>query len=217
MRTTNKKTQRATAITLVAALGVAVYLNWEYAKAEPTDVLDAAAEEVVAAQSEEIEAAADQEGPEITVSDALITEKEALESSDKNYGEAQLVSVSKDSGTAFFEQARLERTKTRDGVVDNLEKSLKKSSLSDQEKQSLLTQMTDYLGDVTTENEIETLIKAKGFADCMCFLKDGKADITVMTATGNGLNASQVAQIRDIVLSKCTTLTAQDITVVEVK
>ena len=48
-------------------------------------------------------------------------------------------------------------------------------------------------------------------------LQDGKASLTVITSTGDGLNASQVAQIRDIVLGKCTGLSAQDITVVEVK
>ena len=217
MRTTNQKTQRVTALTLAAALGVAIYLNWEYAKGSPVSEIDQAAAEVVAEQNETVEAAAEDTQQSVPVSDALITEQEALESSDKNYGEAQLVSVAKDSGTVFFEQARLDRTKTRDGVVDDLEKSLKKASLSKKEKEALLTQMTNYLGDVTTENEIETLIKAKGFADCLCFLKDGKADITVMTATGEGLSASQVAQLRDIILGKCKNLTAQDITIVEVK
>ena len=65
------------------------------------------------------------------------------------------------------------------------------------------------------ENEIETLVKAKGFADCLCFLQSGRADLTVMTS-GDALTAAQVAQIRDIVLSK-SEVTAQNITVVEVK
>ena len=63
--------------------------------------------------------------------------------------------------------------------------------------------------------EIETLVKAKGFADCLCFLQSGRADLTVMTS-GDALTAAQVAQIRDIVLSK-SSVTAQNITVVEVK
>ena len=58
-------------------------------------------------------------------------------------------------------------------------------------------------------------IKAKGFADCLCFLQSGRADLTVMTS-GDALTAAQVAQIRDIVLSK-SEVTAQNITVVEVK
>ncbi len=232
MKNTSKWSQRATALALVGALGVAVYLNWQYAspfhtKAEsPEDLVSAAANadlngqsdtEPVAAQPDgetEVEASA----PEaIPVMDGLVTEQEALDSADKNYGEAQLVSVTKDSGSEFFESARLERTKTRDGVLDDLEKRLKKSSLTAEEKADLTKKMTDHLNVVTTENEVETLVKAKGFADCLCFLNDGKADITVMTVSGSGLSANQVAQIRDILLSKCPELSAQDITLVEVK
>lgn len=232
MKNTSKWSQRATALALVGALGVAVYLNWQYAspfhtKAEsPEDLVSAAANadlngqsdtEPVAAQPDgetEVEASA----PEaIPVMDGLVTEQEALDSADKNYGEAQLVSVTKDSGSEFFESARLERTKTRDGVLDDLEKRLKKSSLTDEEKADLTKKMTDHLNVVTTENEVETLVKAKGFADCLCFLNDGKADITVMTVSGSGLSANQVTQIRDILLSKCPELSAQDITLVEVK
>ena len=69
--------------------------------------------------------------------------------------------------------------------------------------------------DLNAENEIETLIRAKGFADCLCFLQSGRADLTVMTS-GQPLTAAQVAQIRDVVLSK-SSVTAQNITVVEVK
>lgn len=68
---------------------------------------------------------------------------------------------------------------------------------------------------VYAENEIETMVKAKGFADCLCFLQSGRADLTVMTS-GDALTAAQVAQIRDIVLSK-SSVTAQNITIVEVK
>ena len=47
------------------------------------------------------------------------------------------------------------------------------------------------------------------------FLQSGRADLTVMTS-GDALTAAQVAQIRDIVLSK-SNITAQNITIVEVK
>lgn len=225
MRADNKLTQRATALALVAALGVAIYLNWQYAspigqkKESVEDMVAAAAQASPTGEKTAVDAsAADVQKEEVQpVSDGLVTEQEALDAADKNYGEAQLVSVSKDSGSEFFENARLTRTKTRDGVLDDLEKSLKKSSLSEDEKTEILKKMTDHLNVVTLENQLETLIKAKGFADCLCFLNDGKADVTVMTVSGSGLSANQVAQVRDIILSKCSDLQAQDITLVEVK
>ena len=133
----------------------------------------------------------------------------------RNYGEAQLVSVANDSGTKFFEQARLKREKAHDETVDTIQKTLKGSALSAEEKKAYTDQMAAALEDLNAENEIETLIRAKGFADCLCFLQAGRADLTVMTA-GEPLTAAQVAQIRDVVLSK-SSVTAQNITVVEVK
>ena len=206
MRALSRNTRRATAVTLAAALVIAVYLNWQYARSDvPTELPDNAA--MVAAAPVPVQAQ--------TVLDELPTEAEAVSSANKNYGEAQLVSVASDSGAKFFEQARLKRQKAHDEAMDSIKKTMKSSSLSAEEKKEYTAQMTANLEDLNAENEIETLIKAKGFADCLCFLQSGRADLTVMTS-GEPLTAAQVAQIRDVVLNK-STVTAQNITVVEVK
>lgn len=207
MRAISKNTRKATAITLAAALVIAVYLNWQYARTgviETGETLEVSAASV----SEEVTASA-------PITDGLMTEAEAVSSANKNYGEAQLVSVANDSGSKFFEEARLKRTKAHDEAMDAVQKALKSSSLSAEEKKSYTQQLTGNLEDLNAENEIETLVRAKGFADCLCFLQSGRADLTVMTS-GDALTAAQVAQIRDIVLSK-SSVTAQNITVVEVK
>lgn len=199
MRAISKNTRKATAITLAAALVIAVYLNWQYARTGVTLEEDAVN---VSAVSQET----------VPVTDELMTEAEAA---NKNYGEAQLVSVANNSGSKFFEEARLKRTKAHDEAMDSIQKALKSASLSTEEKKEYTSQLTGNLADLNAENEIETLVKAKGFADCLCFLQSGRADLTVMTS-GDALTAAQVAQIRDIVLSK-SSVTAQNITVVEVK
>ena len=206
MRALSKNTRRATAVTLAAALVIAVYLNWQYARTNvETEPLDAQMVSAAAGPAEETAA----------VLDGLPTEAEAASDVSKNYGEAQLVSVANDSGTKFFEQARLKREKAHDETVDTIQKTLKGSALSAEEKKAYTDQMAAALEDLNAENEIETLIRAKGFADCLCFLQAGRADLTVMTA-GEPLTPAQVAQIRDVVLSK-SSVTAQNITVVEVK
>ena len=207
MRALSKNTRRATALTLAAALVVAVYLNWQYARADPELAGDDAALMVSAEVDDTAEAAA--------VLDGLPTEAETAASADKNYGEAQLVSVANSSGTKFFEEARLKREKAHDEAMDTIQKTLKSASLSAEEKKEYTAQMSANLEDLHAETEIETLIKAKGFADCLCFLQSGRADLTVMTS-GDALTAAQVAQIRDVVLSK-SSVTAQNITVTEVK
>lgn len=206
MRAISKNTRKATAITLAAALVVAVYLNWQYARTGVTLEEDA----VNVAATVETEAAVS-----APIMDGLMTEAEAVSSANKNYGEAQLVSVANNSGSKFFEEARLKRTKAHDEAMDAVQKALKSASLSAEEKKSYTQQLTGSLEDLNAENEIETLVRAKGFADCLCFLQSGRADLTVMTS-GDALTAAQVAQIRDIVLSK-SNVTAQNITIVEVK
>ena len=206
MRAISKNTRKATAITLAAALVVAVYLNWQYARTGVT--LEQDAVNVAAAVETE-------EAVSAPIMDGLMTEAEAVSSANKNYGEAQLVSVANNSGSKFFEEARLKRTKAHDEAMDAVQKALKSASLSAEEKKSYTQQLTGSLEDLNAENEIETLVRAKGFADCLCFLQSGRADLTVMTS-GDALTAAQVAQIRDIVLSK-SNVTAQNITIVEVK
>lgn len=206
MRAISKNTRKATAITLAAALVVAVYLNWQYARTGVTLEEDAVN---VAATVETEEAVS------APIMDGLMTEAEAVSSANKNYGEAQLVSVANNSGSKFFEEARLKRTKAHDEAMDAVQKALKSASLSAEEKKSYTQQLTGSLEDLNAENEIETLVRAKGFADCLCFLQSGRADLTVMTS-GDALTAAQVAQIRDIVLSK-SNVTAQNVTIVEVK
>lgn len=213
MRNMAKSTRRATAVTLAAALAVACYLNWQYARTDmDTVAVETAAAATSAASSGSSDTSSSGSGQ---VTDALLTEAEAASAANKNYGEAQLVSVANDTGSQFFDEARLKREKAHDEALDTIQKTLKDSSLSDAEKAEYAAQMTANLEDINAENEIETLIKAKGFADCLCFLQSGRADLTVMTS-GDALTAAQVAQIRDIVMSK-SNVTAQNITVVEVK
>ena len=123
MRALSKNTRRVTALTLAAALVVAVYLNWQYANAD----LPLAGEETTLQVSAEVDTPP-------AVQDELMTEAEATSGIGKNYGEAQLVSVANSSGAEFFEEARLKRDKAHDEALDTIRKTLKSSSLSPEEK-----------------------------------------------------------------------------------
>ena len=52
---------------------------------------------------------------------------------------------------------------------------------------------------IYSENTIESLVKAAGFEDCVCYLDGESASIVVKT---EGLVPSQCAQIKDILLSE---------------
>lgn len=219
---TGKSSHGMTIAALTLALGTAVYLNWSFAQHTPMLTANGVAENEEAV---EVFANTSSLEPEkaLVVFDPLNASEVSegqnnaqQEIANKNYGEAQLVSVNKDSGAEFFEQARLTRSKARDEALEALESALKRSGLTQEEKDSLTTQLSAQLSNVTKESDLETLIKAKGFADCVVMLTASAADVTVMTEN-DALTAVEVTQIRDVVLSRCPNLSAQDITVVEVK
>ena len=228
----------ATLAALTLALGGAVFLNWSFAGRTPqAGTPEAVVQTSAEADEEAVPAAAQPEQaaeqavepmaaqavfdpmesePQTAVQADAAEEMESGGQAGKNYGEAQLVSVSKDSGTEFFEQARLNRSKARDEALDAIKKTLKSADLSESEKDSITQKLQNQISSITVESSIESLIKSKGFADCVVSIGEGRADITVMTEN-DALTADEVTRIRDAVLGKCKGLSAQDITVVEVR
>ena len=195
------KNRGATAAVLMLALGAAVYLNWSFSREAPSSLV---VSEDIAADAVETSAAVSE----------ILTDPLAVETAAD--AEAQLVSVNQDSGSEFFESARLTRSKARDEALDTLKKSLKDAKLSDAEKDQLTTELSARISNITLETKLETLIKSKGFADCVVNLEGSKANVTVMTEN-DALTAEEVTRIRDALLNQCKGLTAQDITIVEVK
>ena len=64
-----------------------------------------------------------------------------------------------------------------------------------------------------SEANVENLITAKGYGDCVCFINDNSASV-VVSSTENGLSENDVTKIMEIV-KKETGLTADKITVIE--
>ena len=67
---------------------------------------------------------------------------------------------------------------------------------------------------MTNETDIENMVKAKGFRDCVASINDDKISVAVRTVNGE-LSKADVSKIRDVVLAK-TTISSQNIVVVEV-
>lgn len=207
------KTRQATAAVMVLALGAAVYLNWSFAQQAPQELT--AVQETAVSEEDAVETSAVMDPLEaVEASDPAETVQK--QQTNKNYGEAQMVSVSQDSGTEFFEQARLSRSQARDEALEALNEALKDTSVSEDEKKALTDKLGTQVNNITLETKLETLIKSKGFADCVVNLEGEQANVTVMTEN-DALTAEEVARIRDALMGQCVGLDAQDITIVEVK
>ncbi len=144
-------------------------------------------------------------------SDSDLTKVGTLDSS-KNYGDAQLVD-NKTSITDYFAQARLDKEKARDEAVETISNTLKDTKIGDKDLQEAALEAAQIAKSIETENNIETLIKAKGFSECLAIISGDNIKIMVPS---DELSESQVAQITDIVISEGKVL-AGNISIVEVK
>ena len=199
MKNINKQ-RKASLLVLSFAMVIAVYLNWQYSKGNTdTYILTDEVSQYINAELNTDEG------------DMLMTSDDY---ENQNYGDAQLVATTKSDTDKYFEQARLSRQKTRDEALDNLQKTLKTAKLSDEEKTRATTKLSRIIQNMTTETDIENLVKAKGFKDCVASIADDKISIAVRPVNKE-LTKADVSKIRDVVLSK-TTISSQNIVVVEV-
>lgn len=106
------------------------------------------------------------------------------------------------SDTNFFATARLTRSQNRDTAEEVLKNVTGSSSATAQERKTANDTINQIAKDINTEGQIETLIKAKGFSECVCLINDKTASIVVKPKTSNTLSANDTAQIFDIVISQ---------------
>lgn len=171
---------------LVVALGAAVYLNWVFQGEGPliaTDTLTSQAE-LGAAQ--------------------LVNGKGSSSMAD-NTSKAPASSApsasSKSVETAakvdeYFTEAKLSRQKARDASVEMLQKVLQDASANDSVKKESLEKAAVIAQNIVQESNIESLIKAKGFSDCVVFLQNSECSVVVRS---NGLLPNEAIAIKDII------------------
>ena len=118
-------------------------------------------------------------------------------------------------GEAYFAEAKLSRSQSRDEAVEALASMLGEADLDSSQKAELALEAAALAKSIETEGKIENLIKAKGFDECMVYYDTEKADI-IVKSSADGLSDEQVAQIHDAVIGE-TNLLSENIRIVEVK
>ncbi len=136
----------------------------------------------------------------------------------KILGEAELVSredtVEKKNGT-YFDEARLEKQKSRDSALSILKETVEKEAVSQESRDQAAASMEELAVSAVCENRIETLVKAKGFEDCVALMNEESVNV-IVKAPADGLTSGDIAKIKDIVMAE-TDLDASKIKVVEIK
>ena len=142
----------------------------------------------------------------------------ALTGTQKYLGDAQYVNQAMTGAkleTDFFSKTRTEREATRKKSVETLKEILNDVKSGDTAKADATKQITQLTKNSESEVAIESLIKAKGFSDCVAIITDGGISVAVKTAK-EGLLASETIQIQDIITST-SKISVENIKIIEVK
>ena len=116
-------------------------------------------------------------------------------------------------GEDYFATSRLTREQARDEAVSTL-RELSESEDADQAaKDDAAAQISALADDSVAEANIESLIRAKGYADAVVMIGDSGVNVVVAPPDG-GLQATDVTVIKDIVVSE-TGMTAGQVKIVE--
>lgn len=187
--------RNAVVAAIVLFVCAAVYLNWSYDQSQEVlgDTTQSVAErtlgeaELVSVDGtltleDGVDAAA-----EGTADDVQTFEEDALTEQD-------LTAQSSD----YFDAARLNREEARDSALSILQQTVDDPD-ADSTAVSAATDSITAMAEATlAESQIESLVSAKGYADCVAFIGDNSVSVVVSKAEGE-LDATDVARITDIV------------------
>ena len=132
------------------------------------------------------------------------------------HGVEESVTVSSDdiSTADYFAQIRLSRQETRDNAVELLQETIAYEDGSDSAATAVAS-LGNLVGDALAESQIESLVIAKGYEDCVAYMADDSISVAV-SAQQDGLTESDVALISDVV-SAMTDYELSEIRIIEVK
>ena len=113
----------------------------------------------------------------------------------------------------YFAAVRLSRQQARDSAVSLLQEAMAYSQ--DEESAQSNEQLEELVQIALCEAQIESLVIAKGYAECVAYISNGGISVAVATPEG-GLQQEDVAVIADIVLTQ-SDFDLEDVRVVEVQ
>ena len=113
----------------------------------------------------------------------------------------------------YFAAVRLSRQEARDSAVNLLQEAMAYGD--DSEQQESNAQLEKIVETALCEAQIESLVIAKGYADCVAYMSESGISVAVAAPEG-GMQSQDVAVIADIVLTQ-SDFDMEQIRVVEVQ
>lgn len=114
--------------------------------------------------------------------------------------------------TDYFAAVRLSRQEARDSAVNLLQEAMAYGDATQQQQSN--AQLEKIVQTALCEAQIESLIIAKGYTDCVAYMSDSGISVAVAIPEG-GMKDTDIAVIADIVITQ-TDFSMEEIRVVEV-
>ena len=159
---------------LVVALGAAVYLNFTLNGGTQLPATQAVASGRELGETLLVNASGS----------AIVSSGDKAAASAASGSSSAAVKTNAEAGTLtdeYFSQARLDRQKARDEATELLKEVLNASSENDAAKKEAVDKAAAIAETIQKETNIENLIKAKGYSDCIVSIEDDGCSVIVKT------------------------------------
>ena len=152
-------------------------------------------------------------GQDQVVSDLTDTlNEEKVMSIDKLVMSDEDLSSTNNTMTDYFAAVRLSRQEARDSAVNLLQEAM---AYGDENANQSSAKLEEMVNVALCEAQIESLVIAKGYTDCVAYISENGISVAVAAPEG-GLQQPDVAVIADIIVSQ-SEFEMEQIHVVEVK
>ena len=187
--------RNAVVATVLLFVCAAVYLNWRYAG----NVADTG-ETQSAAQEE------DGGGSTKVLGDATLVGGVPTASEEDHVAAA---------ASSYFDTARLSRQQSRDNALSLLREAADQENVEQTVLEDANRAIQTLAGYTMLESQIENLVVAKGYTDCVAFIGEDALSLAVAAPEG-GLAEADTAKILDVV-KQTAGYTADQVTIIEVE
>lgn len=112
---------------------------------------------------------------------------------------------------SYFAMAQIDRSRARDEAMEVLNQITASTDATEEARSEAYAAIEQMALDIENEANVETLMKAKGFEECVAVISDNAATVIVRS---DGLMPSDIAQITEIVYEQAS-IEPANITIIE--
>ena len=121
--------------------------------------------------------------------------------------------VNTDTNSEYFAASQVERQRARDEAIEGLQSVVDNAEEADADaKAEAMQEISAIAANIELEANIESLIKAKGFENCVAVINGEKASVVV---SSEGLQPNELSQILEIVYTQAN-IVPENVTITEV-